>query len=96
MVESGFQRKLITKLKQMFPGCIVFKTDPNYIQGFPDLMILYRDRWAALECKRARTAARQANQDYYIEYLNGLSFASFIYPEVEGDVLDALCRSFEA
>lgn len=96
MVESDFQRKLITKLKQMFPGCIVFKTDPNYIQGFPDLMILYGDRWAALECKRARTAAHQANQDYYIDYLNDLSFASFIYPEVEGEVLDALSRSLEA
>ena len=49
---GGREHTIIKKIKEMLPGCIVMKNDPNYIQGIPDLLILYRDRWAALECKR--------------------------------------------
>ena len=49
MKESGFQRKLIQEIRNRFPGCAVLKNDPTYIQGFPDILVLYEDRWAALE-----------------------------------------------
>lgn len=78
----------------MFPGCVIIKTDPNYIQGLPDLLILYRNRWAALECKRAKDANKQANQPFWVSYLDGMSFASFIFPENEREVLDDLQRAF--
>ena len=37
-LESGFQDRLINKLKDLFPGCMVFKMDQ--IQGIPDLLVL--------------------------------------------------------
>ena len=38
--EGDFQSKLIKEIKTIFPGSFVLKNDPNYIQGFPDLLIL--------------------------------------------------------
>jgi hypothetical protein len=95
MKESKFQSKLIKKLKRMFPGCIVMKTDPKYIQGLPDLLILFEDKWAALECKKSSKAHHQPNQDYYIKLMNRMSFASFISPENEREVLDEIQRALQ-
>ncbi len=94
MKESKFQAELIKELKKEFPGCIVIKNDPNYIKGIPDLLILFRDRWAALECKKNKNAKHQPNQDYYISLMNGMSYARFIYPENKEEILDELQRSF--
>lgn len=90
MLESTFQANLIKKLNRMLPGCQILKNDANYIQGFPDLLILYRDRWAALECKAYAGANRQPNQEFYISQLSQMSFAAFIYPENEEEVLYGL------
>ena len=94
MLESQFQSRLIRDLKQRFPGCIVMKTDPIYIQGLPDLLILYRDHWAALECKKSSNAHKQPNQTYYLEKMDDMSFARFIYPENKEEILDELEQSF--
>ena len=94
MRESDFQLELIKKLEKRFPDCLVLKNDPTYIQGIPDLMVLYKDKWAALECKISKTAKQQKNQPYYVRLLNDMSFASFIYPENEKEVLDELERTF--
>lgn len=97
MLENEFQAKLIRELKQRFPGCLVMKNDgSNAPQGIPDLLILYKDRWAMLECKKSKHAERQPNQDYYIEKTNAMSFSAYIYPENKEDVLDAIQRSFES
>ena len=96
MRESKFQANLIDEIRTLLPGCIVFKTDAGYAQGFPDLMILYKKRWAALECKKEANAHHQPNQDYYVDRMNGMSFSSFVYPENFKEVLDALERSFKA
>ena len=93
--ESAFQAKLINDLKAMLPGCVVLKNDPNYIQGVPDLLVLYNNRWAALECKRSKNASHRPNQEYYISKMDGMSFAAFVYPENREDILDELQRSFE-
>lgn len=95
MKESVFQKQVIDKLRLMFPGCYILKNDANYIQGFPDLLILYNDRWAALECKRSEKASRRPNQLYYVNKLAGMSYASFIYPENEERVLDELCGALQ-
>ena len=94
--ENAFQASLIKEIKDRFPGAMVLKNDANYIQGVPDLSIFYKDRWAMLECKKNSSARHQANQDYYIDILNGMSFASFIYPENKEEVLDELQRTFES
>ena len=79
--ESKFQADLIDELHDLFPGCIVLKNDANYIQGFPDLTILYQDKWAVLECKRGLREPYQPNQEYYLEVLNDMSFSSMSCPE---------------
>lgn len=94
MKESDFQARLIKKLKGMFPGCIVLKNDAGYKQGFPDLTILYKDHWAALECKRNAKAHHQPNQEYYIRQTDEMSFGRFIFPENEEEVLNDLQRTF--
>ena len=86
-LERDFQAKLIREIKQIFRGCIVMKNDSSYIQGIPDLLILYRDKWAALEVKKSATASHRPNQEYYVELMDEMSFASFIYPENKEEVL---------
>lgn len=92
--ESAFQAKLIRDLKTLFPGCVVLKNDPNYIQGFPDLLVLYNDRWAALECKRSASASKRPNQEYYVDKLQTMSFAAFVCPENREDILHDLQQAF--
>ena len=94
MKESKFQHELIEELKREFPGCIVLKNDPRYIQGIPDLLILFKDKWAVLEAKESKDASHRPNQDYYISLMNEMSFARFIYPENKEEILDELQRSF--
>lgn len=86
MLENAYQVKLIKRLREEFPGCYILKNDANYIQGFPDLTILYLDRWAILEVKASRDSDFQPNQAYYVSELNHMSFAAFIYPENEDEV----------
>ena len=86
-LERDFQAKLIKEIKQIFKGCIVMKNDSSYIQGIPDLLILYRDKWAALEVKKSATASHRPNQEYYVELMDGMSYASFVYPENKEEVL---------
>lgn len=95
MLERHFQASLIKTLKKKFNGCIILKTDPNYIQGIPDLLILYGKKWAALEVKRSSTASHRPNQDYYINLMNSMSFASFISPETKEVVINDLCKAFK-
>lgn len=90
--ESVFQNRLIEKLKKEFSGCIVMKNDSGYIQGIPDLTIVYKNKWATLECKRSKTESHQPNQDYYVELMNNMSFSRFIYPENREEVLNELRR----
>lgn len=90
MLENGFKTKLIKELKSMLPGTIIVHLDPNEIQGIPDLLVLYEDKWAALEGKKSATASARPNQPYYVELMNGMSFARFIYPENKDEVIDEL------
>lgn len=92
--ESEFQAKLIKKLEKLFKGCIVLKNDPGYLQGICDLAIFYGKKWAMLECKESADAPHQPNQDYYVNELDNMSFARFIYPENEQEVLDELQETF--
>ena len=90
MNEREFQAWLIKEIKRRLPTAIVIKTDPTYIQGLPDLLILYRNCWAALEVKRSSKAHHQPNQEFYVDRMNCMSFAEFIWPEIADEILDAM------
>ena len=93
-LESGFQDKLRDELKNLFPGCMIFKMDQ--IQGIPDLLVLYKNMWASLECKKSARARRRPNQEYYVKLMNEMSFSRFIYPENKEEVLNDLQKAFQS
>lgn len=92
-LESGFQDRLIEQIEKLFPGCMVFKMDQ--IQGIPDLLVLYGDKWASLECKKSAKAKRQPNQEYYVGKMNEMSFSRFVSPENKEEVLHELEQAFQ-
>ena len=94
MRESKFQSDLIKELKTRYEGCYVLKNDARYLQGVPDLTILFEDRWATLECKKSKSANVQPNQRRYVEDMNDHGFSSFIYPENRDEVLAKLDEYF--
>lgn len=96
MLENKFQANLIREIKNMLPGCIVMKNDSSYIQGIPDLLILYKDKWASLECKKNARASKQPNQEYYVGMMNDMSFARFICPENKEDILNELYQTLQS
>lgn len=96
MNENEYQRHLKKRLKQEFPNSIVTKMDANDIQGIPDILILHNKNWAALECKKDAQASKRPNQEYYVEKMDGMSFARFVYPDNEEDVINELHKTFKS
>lgn len=94
--ENQFQRTLVKEIRNHYNNeCIVTKLDSGYIQGIPDLLILHKDKWATLECKKSKNAHRQPNQQYYVDKMDKMSFSKFIYPENKEEVLNELYETFE-
>lgn len=96
MLENKFQSDLIKDLKKRFVGCIVTKLDSSHIQGIPDLLVLYGNKWATLECKKSARAKKQPNQEYYVGRMNEMSFSRFICPENKEEVLHELQQTFKS
>lgn len=102
MLERNFQSEIIKEIKAMFPDCFILKCDgSNTPQGFPDILIIYQDKWAVLEFKKSKKErfsqnGVRPNQEYYISRLGKMSFAKFIYPENKEEVLDGLQQAFRA
>jgi hypothetical protein len=92
--EASYQASLIKKLKDLFPGCVVLKNDSGYLQGIPDITVLYRDKWAVLEVKASADSPERPNQKYYIDKLDSMSYSAFICPENEKAVLHDLQQTF--
>jgi len=94
MKENQFQRDLKIELRNRFPGCIIQKGDSQDLQGIPDLLILYNNKWATLECKRSENDPHRPNQDYYVGLMDNMSFSRFIFPENKDEVLEELALFF--
>ena len=95
-LERDFQANLIRELKTMFPGCMIMKLDSSYIQGIPDLLVLFENKWATLECKKVAGAKKQPNQEYYVGRMDEMSFSRFICPENKEEVLHELQQTFKS
>lgn len=100
-LESKFQADFIKDLRDLFPGCIIVKGNSEYLQGIPDVLLLYRNNWAALEMKRSIAEMEKCvrtnnppNQAWYVETMNHMSFSAFVYPENREEIIHALCDSF--
>lgn len=92
--ETAYQRLVKRRLDSEYPGCIIIMIPPDQIQGIPDLLVLYEDRWAMLEVKTSADEPFQPNQEYYIETINAtMSYCSVIYPEIEDKVFYELQQS---
>ncbi len=96
MLENKFKTELKKEIKKRFPGSMVLHLDPTEVQGIPDLIVLYKNRWAVLEGKKSENAKKQPNQPYYVEKMNEMSFARFICPENKEEVLNELQQSFNS
>ena len=94
MAESKFQKKFLDKVRERYPGCMILKNDPCYIQGIQDWTVLYKKRWALLEMKDYEGAPVRPNQPYYVDKANSMSYSSFVYPENEDQVLQELTKVF--
>jgi hypothetical protein len=94
--EREYQPGLIKRIEKLLPGAYVRKVD--FQQGWPDLLILWRDRWALLEVKKRPPAPSdyEPNQEWWIEEFDRLSFSACIYPENEQEVLNALLQTFRS
>lgn len=90
MRENRYQTKLISKIQEMLPDCFIIINDPQQTQGIPDLLILFCNKWAMLETKISANADRRPNQEYYVNKFNKMSFAAFIHPGNEEDILYGL------
>lgn len=95
MKENVFQASLIRTIKNLLPGCIVLKLDPNYIQGIPDLLVLHGITWAALECKKSINSSKRPNQEYYVDKMSKMSYSTFVYPENVQQVLKDMVDWFD-
>lgn len=93
-LEALFQAELIQDLEEMFPGILILKNDEQYLQGIPDLTLLYGNMWAMLEVKASANARERPNQEYYVTLADNMSFAAFIYPENKETVLNDLQLAF--
>ena len=99
MKETNFQKDLKDDIEEKFPGAMVFKMDPSdpfNPQGIPDLLVLYKNKWASLEVKKSKSASKRPNQPYYVNKMNEMSYAAFVSPENKKEVLDDLERVFKS
>lgn len=95
MRETAYQLDLIKRIRDRFPDCTILKNDPSFMQGIPDLIILHGDRWGMLEVKRRPTSPTRPNQAYFVDKFNEMSFAAFINPDNEEEVLNDLQSALE-
>lgn len=96
MLENKFKTQLCSKIKKMLPGCIIIHPNPNEHQGIPDIIVLYKNTWGALEGKKEAGASHRPNQDYYVRLMNAMSYSAFIFPENEKEILDELQQTLRS
>lgn len=94
MLERDYQPQLISRIMKLLPGCRIEHNDATVTQGYPDLTVYYGTKFALLEVKASAKSRNRPNQQWYIDN-NDANFASFIYPENEVEVLNALQRALQ-
>lgn len=93
-LESAYAIRLMKRLRKDYPGIVILKNDANYLQGVPDRLLLFENKWAMLETKRGANGRHEPNQDWYVDLFNKMSFGAFIDPTNEREVLRGLQQTF--
>ena len=96
MLEAEFKNNFFKKLEDRLGGCIRVPIDESQFRSFPDTIILYGTKWAALEFKAERTGPRRPNQGYWLDVLEVWSFGRFVYPDNSMEVLDELIQHLKS
>lgn len=92
--ESAFKKKVKNKIQNKFNNIEIFELDSSRKRSIPDMLIVGRDCWAALEFKRSNKAHLQPNQAERISNLSKIGYAAFIFPENEEDIFHDLEKLF--
>jgi hypothetical protein len=92
--EGRFKERLLERLEREFPGCMILWGNSAMRQGIPDILVLYKHHWAMLEAKKSENAEHQPNQDFYVDILDDMSYAAFVFPENLEGVISDLQRAF--
>jgi hypothetical protein len=92
--EGKFKDLLHKEIEALFPGCIILIGNSACIQGIPDWVIFYENKYAFLEVKPSAVADKRPNQDWWVDKIDSMSFSSFIYPENKEEVLHDLQLAF--
>lgn len=92
--EHLFQKSVKQEIIDIFPSCVIHKNPTGVHDGFPDLVCYLGDTWFMLECKRSKDEEHQPNQDWWVDRLNKMSYASFIFPENREEVFCQLRQKF--
>lgn len=97
MLEGKYKTQLTKRIYDRWGDrVVVVRLDSALLQGVPDILVLFEGgMWAALEGKTSAHAKQQPNQPFYVNKLNEMCFAAFIFPENEEAVLNELAEEFE-
>lgn len=94
--ETKFRSELYKEIREKFPGTEVVPNDPSFVQGFPDATVYFPNgKYMLLEGKRTIDAAKQPNQDYYVNESPLSKNAMFAYPENKKEVLKEIERRYK-
>lgn len=99
MLESEYQAYLVKEIPKRFGEhrTRVEINNPNLPghQGIPDLTVYIGPYWFLLEVKASEKSKLRPNQAWWIKKWSEQTFCSFIYPENQEEVLNAIQRSLE-
>ena len=89
MTESQFKTKVVRYIKSALPGAWVYHPSDKWVSGIPDLFILYRGVFAAIELKVGKNKPSKL-QLITLERLTAagaITHVCWTMPEVQGVAL---------
>lgn len=97
MDEAIFKKQFINDFKgemqQLGIDCEVYQ-NKSQRRSTLDTIFLGPGCWAMLEFKEDEKSPHQPNQDYYVEKLNNMCYATFVYPQNANKVMEDLIGLF--
>lgn len=93
-LEKDFESDFMKDLNEVLPGGVWIKGNSAMRQGIPDRLFLHENHWALLEFKRDPKSTKEANQEWYVEKFNEMSYSAIVTPENAKQVIDEIQQAF--